>query len=151
MLYPILRCSSPYYVEQSQPVTGLRLHLQQSEHKHKWPINVWLIIINITRQLGRPEISRQQIQKLTPQLNLFPELFVSRYVGNSIKCKKNITPQTTPTFDMIKPGGEIKNQNKGIEDYIGYIFPLSLSTIGETTSDLTSKWRGNFQYFQKKM
>ena len=31
-------------------------------------------------------------------------------------------PQTTPTFDMF----EIKNQNKGIEDYIGYRFPLSL-------------------------
>ena len=42
---------------------------------------------------------------------LFPEIFVSRNVGNSIKCKKNITPhtQTTPTF-------EIKNQNKGTED-----------------------------------
>ena len=26
-------------------------------------------------------------------------------------------PQTTPTFDMF----EIKNQNTGIEDYIGYI------------------------------
>ena len=25
------------------------------------------------------------------------------------------SPQTTPTFDMF----EIKNQNKGIEDYIG--------------------------------
>ena len=34
-------------------------------------------------------------------------------------------PQTTPTFDMF----EIKNQYKGIEDYIGYRFPLSLSTI----------------------
>ena len=49
---------------------------------------------------------------------LFPEFILFRNVGNSIKCKKNITPpppppQTTPTFDMF----EIKNQ-KGIEDYI---------------------------------
>ena len=50
---------------------------------------------------------------------LFPELFVSRNVGNSIKCKKNINPP--PTF-------EIKNQNKGIEDILGR-FRLSLSTI----------------------
>ena len=50
-------------------------------------------------------------------------------------------PQTTPTFDMF----EIKNQNKGIEDYTGYRFPLSLSTI--STSHLTSKWRGTFQYY----
>ena len=34
-------------------------------------------------------------------------------------------PPTTPTFDMF----EIKNQNKGIEDYTGYRFPLSPSTI----------------------
>ena len=101
------------------------------------------------------EISCQQVQKLTPQFFfyiyigyrfplslstivflknkfcfLFPELFFSGNVGNSIKCKKNIIPpppkkKTTPTFDMF----EIKNQNKGIEDYIGYRFPLSLSTI----------------------
>ena len=59
---------------------------------------------------------------------LFPEFIFSVNVGKSIKCKKNITsppPQITPTFDMF----EIKNQNKGIEDYIGYRFPLSLSTI----------------------
>ena len=30
-----------------------------------------------------------------------------------------------PPIDMF----EIKNQNKGIEDYIGYRFPLSLFTI----------------------
>ena len=44
-------------------------------------------------------------------------------------------PQTTRTFDMF----EIKNQNKGIEDYIGYRFPLSHLLFGETTSHLTSK------------
>ena len=52
-------------------------------------------------------------------------------------------PPTTPTFDMF----EIKNQNKGIEDYIGYIdshCPYLL--FGETTSHLTSKVRGTFQY-----
>ena len=31
--------------------------------------------------------------------------------------EKYYPPQTTPTFDMF----EIKNQNTGIEDYIGYI------------------------------
>ena len=52
-------------------------------------------------------------------------------------------PQTTPTFDMF----EIKNQNTGIEDYIGYIdshCPQYL-LFGETTSHLTIKWRGTFQ------
>ena len=50
--------------------------------------------------------------------------------------------KTTPTFDMF----EIKNQNKGIEDYIGYRFPLSLCTILEkNTSHLTSKWRGTLK------
>ena len=52
-------------------------------------------------------------------------------------------PQTTPTFDMF----EIKNQNTGIEDYIGYIdshCPRYL-LFGETTSHLTIKWRGTFQ------
>ena len=49
-------------------------------------------------------------------------------------------PQTTPTFDMF----EIKNQNKGIEDYIGYIDSHCPHLLfGETTSHLTSKW----QYF----
>ena len=51
-------------------------------------------------------------------------------------------PPTTPTFDMF----EIKNQNTGIEDYIGYIdshCPYVL--FGETTSHLTIKWRGTFQ------
>ena len=50
--------------------------------------------------------------------HLFPELFVSRNVGNSIKCNKNISPppppQTTPTC-------EIKNQNKGIEKNYGVL------------------------------
>ena len=66
------------------------------------------------------EISRQQVQKLTPQFVyiyigyrfplslstivflkknfcfLFPELFFSGNVGNSIKCKENITAPTPP-------------------------------------------------------
>ena len=76
---------------------------------------------------------------------LFPEFIFSRNVGNSIKCKKNITPppQTTPTFDMF----EIKNQNKGIGDIIWDIdchCPYLL--FGATTSHLISKWRGTFQY-----
>ena len=47
-----------------------------------------------------------------------------------------------PPIDMF----EIKNQNMGIEDYIGYIdshCPYLL--FGETTSHLTIKWRGTFQ------
>ena len=65
---------------------------------------------------------------------VFPD-FVSRNVGNSIKCEKNITPpQTTPTF-------EIQNQNKGIEDImdIASNCPYLLPVFGETTSHLTSK------------
>ena len=61
---------------------------------------------------------------------LFPELFFSRNVVNSIKCKKNIIP-LPPTHPHI---WDKKNQNKGIDDYIGYRFPLSLSTI----------WRNHF-------
>ena len=70
---------------------------------------------------------------------LFPEFIFSRNVGNSINARKILPPpppQTTPTFDMF----EIKNQNKGIEDNIGYIdshCPYLL--FGETTSHLTSK------------
>ena len=57
--------------------------------------------------------------------------FVSRNVGNSIKCEKNITPPPPnhPTF-------EIQNQNKGIMD-IDSNCPHLL--FGETTSHLTSK------------
>ena len=63
--------------------------------------------------------------------NVFPD-FVSRNVGNSIKCKKNITPPP-PTF-------EIKKSEQGNRGYIGYRFPLSLYLLfGETTSHLTSK------------
>ena len=56
--------------------------------------------------------------------SLFPELFVSRNGGNSIKCKKNMIPpppnkKTTHTF-------EIRNHNKGIEDilYIDSYCPI---------------------------
>ena len=73
---------------------------------------------------------------------VFPDFF-SRNVGNSIKCEKNIRPpppQITPTF-------EIQNQNKGIEDIMGIDSNCPSLLFGETTSDLTSKWRGTFQYF----
>ena len=61
---------------------------------------------------------------------VIPRIIFSRDVGNSIKCKKNITPppQTTPTFDMF----EIKSEhgNRGL--YWIYRFPLSpVSTIWE--------------------
>ena len=72
---------------------------------------------------------------------VFPDFF-SRNVGNSIKCEKNITPpppQTTPTF-------EIQNQNKGIEDIMDIYSNCPSLLFGETTSHLTSKWRGTFQY-----
>ena len=73
---------------------------------------------------------------------VFPDFF-SRNVGNSIKCEKNITPpppQTTPTF-------EIQNQNKGIEYIMDIDSNCPYLLFGETTSHLTSKWRGTFQYF----
>ena len=52
-------------------------------------------------------------------------------------------PQTTPTF-------EIQNQNKGIEDIMDIDSNCPYLLFGETTSHLTSKWRGTFQYFWKK-
>ena len=71
----------------------------------------------------------------------FPRFFFSRNV-NSIKCEKNIKtlhppPQTTPTF-------EIQNQNKGIEDIMDIDSNCPHLLFGETTSHLTSKWRGTF-------
>ena len=74
---------------------------------------------------------------------MYSQIFFSRNVGNSIECEKNITPpppQTTPTF-------EIQNQNKGIEDIMDIDCNCPSLLFGETTSHLTSKWRGTFQYF----
>ena len=67
---------------------------------------------------------------------VFPDFF-PRNIGNSIKFEKNITPppQTTPTF-------EIQNQHiMDIDSNCPYLL------FGETTSHLSSKWRGTFQYF----
>ena len=41
-----------------------------------------------------------------------------------------------------------KKSEQGNRGYIGYRFPLSLSTIWRNHLPLTSKWRGTFQYFQ---
>ena len=49
-------------------------------------------------------------------------------------------PPSTPTF-------EIQNQNKGIEDIMDIDSNCPSLLFGETTSHLTSKWRGTFQYF----
>ena len=68
---------------------------------------------------------------------VFPDFF-SRNFGNSIKCEKNIIPPP-PTF-------EIQNQNKGIEDIMDIDSNCPSLLFGETTSHLTSKWRGTFQY-----
>ena len=64
--------------------------------------------------------------------SLFPELFVSRNGGNSIKCKKNMTPP--PPIKKATHTFEIRNHNKGIEDilYIDSYCPYLL--FGETTS-----------------
>ena len=75
---------------------------------------------------------------------VFPKFIFSINVVNSIKYEKNITPppppQTTPTF-------EIQNQNKGIEDIMDIDSNCPYLLFGETTSYLTSKWRGTAQYF----
>ena len=71
--------------------------------------------------------------------NEFPD-FVSRNVGNSIKCEKNITPPNPPPF-------EIQKQNKGIEDIMDIDSNCPHLLFGETTSHLTSKWRVTFQYY----
>ena len=58
--------------------------------------------------------------------------------------EKYYPPPPPPPIDMF----EIKNQNKGIEDYIGYIDSHGPDLLfGETTSYLTSKWRGTFKYY----
>ena len=41
---------------------------------------------------------------------------------------------------------EIQNQNKGIEDIMDIDSNCPSLLLGETTSHLTSKWRGTFQY-----
>ena len=41
-----------------------------------------------------------------------------------------------------------KNQNKGIEDILDIDSHCPYLLFGETTSHLTSKWRGTIQYFQ---
>ena len=64
---------------------------------------------------------------------VFPDFF-SRNVGNSIKCEKNITPPPPHIWDTKSEQG-----NRG------YNCPSLL--FGETTSHLTSKWRGTSQYF----
>ena len=91
-------------------------------------------------------LSTGTIVFLNKKIILFfiPRIIFSRNVGNSINARKILPPPPPPPIDMF----EIKNQNKGIEDYIGYIdshCPYLL--FGETTSHLTSKWRGTFQYF----
>ena len=81
-------------------------------------ILMWMTLNKSSNKATRsPEISRQQVQKLTPQFFLFigyrfplslstivfskqknifvfysQNFFFSRNVGNSIKCKTNITP-----------------------------------------------------------
>ena len=66
---------------------------------------------------------------------LFPEFIFSRNVGDSIRCKQNITPPPPPE---PPPHLICLRSNKGIEDYIGYIdshCPYLL--FGETASHLT--------------
>ena len=54
--------------------------------------------------------------------SLFPDLFVFRNVGNSIKCKKNLTKKKHPhIWD--------KKSEQGNRGYIVYRLLLSLSTI----------------------
>ena len=87
-----------------------------------------------------PEISRQQVQKLTPQFCLHPpppQIF-------SLKMLEMRNEMRIVFLKKIKFG--IKNKNKGMED-IDFHCPYLLS--GETTSHLTSKWSATFQYFQK--
>ena len=75
---------------------------------------------------------------------VFPE-FCSRNVGNSRKCEKNITPPPPPNHPHI---WDTKSE-QGNRGYNGYRFQLSCPHLlfGETTSHLTSKWRGTFQYY----
>ena len=74
-----------------------------------------------------------------------PRIFFSRNVVNSIKYKKNITPP--PPQTTVTPTFEIQNQNKGIEDIMDIDSNCPYLLFGETTSHLTSKWRGTFQYY----
>ena len=93
---------------------------------HKFPIST-LFNISIIQKKHEEKIKWEIIVS-------YSQIFVSRNVGNSIKCEKNITPpaQTTPTF-------EIQNQNKGIEDIMDIDSNCPYLLFGETTSHLTSK------------
>ena len=71
-------------------------------------------------------------------LFLFPALVFSINVGNSIKCKKNITPpphlrkkiRTRQLGRPRSPANNFRNEHHNVVYiYIGYRFPLSLSTI----------------------
>ena len=73
---------------------------------------------------------------------MYSQIFFSINVGNSIKCEKNITPPPPPP-----PTFEIQNQNEGIQDIMDIDSNYPHLLFGETTSHLTSKWRGTFQYF----
>ena len=82
-----------------------------------------------------PKISRQQVQKLTPQFVFF--IYIGYRFPLSLSNivflkKKNYLFPECFFLEMF----EIKNQNKGIEDYR---FPLSLSTI----------WRNHLPFNQE--
>ena len=57
--------------------------------------------------------------------------------------EKHYTPPPPPNH----PTFEIQNQNKGIEDIMDIDSNCPHLLFGETTSHLTSKWRGTFQYY----
>ena len=116
---------------------------------------------------------------------MYSQIFFFKTIKNSIKCEKNITPPPPPNHphiwdtkseqgnsvarDLPRTGSETNTTIFVIYRYIGYRFPLSLSTIWGNhlpvnfmfkfptwistiwrnhLPHLTSKWRGTFQYFQ---
>ena len=137
--------------------TGRKTPLNSPETREIY-INTRQIYINTTktRQLGRPRSPAQQ-------------MFLN--VGNSIKREENMQWERIVFLIFLHPPPYLRSNisELGNRGYNGYRFPLSLSTIWgnhlpfltsclnslstiwRNTYHLTSKWRGTFQYFPKKL
>ena len=112
-----------YMVFQFTPWLHLTLGGIERSNQDHWVL-IWLCIID-NKATRSPEISREQVQKLTPQFLLYI------YIGYRFPLSlSTIWGNHLPVNFMLK-------------------FPTCISTIWRNhLPHLTSKWRGTFQYFQ---